>query len=198
MTQVYDIPEGFDVQAAFKAILDSLPQWRLRKALSYRQDMDRFLCAKSFLMLEGLLRERFGLESCPEFSYERNGKPYIAGRSDIFFNISHCRKGIACVVSESPVGMDIEEIQSGWEDLAPTVLNPDELSDVIRSGEPAVRFTEIWTRKESFLKLTGEGLADNMKDVLSGASGVLFKTELNRSAGYVLTLATWNTCGRKW
>lgn len=190
MTQIYDIPEGFDVSSALPALLDGLPQWRLREALSYRQDIDRFLCAKSFLMLEELLRERFGLESCPEFSYERNGKPYIPGRPDIFFNISHCRKGIACVVSESPAGIDIEEIQYGWEDLASAVLNPDELSEVINSGEPEVRFTEIWTRKESFLKLTGEGLADNMRDVLAGASGVCFKTEVKRTAGYVLTLAS--------
>ncbi len=56
---------------------------------------------------------------------------------------------------------------------------------------PGVKFTELWTRKESFLKLTGEGLKDNLKDVLSNANDVTFTTGINRSACHIHSVAIW-------
>lgn len=49
--------------------------------------------------------------------------------------------------------------------------------------------SEFRAKKESFLKLTGEGLRDNMKDVLSGTNEVSLATEINRPAGYVYSIA---------
>lgn len=188
MTKVYEIREGFDFTSALPDLLAQLPQWRMEQALRFRKDIDRFLCAKSFLMLEEMLRERWGQDLRMEFSYGSNGKPYLCGHPDIFFSISHCSKGIACAVSDSPVGVDIEEIQYD-RDVACQVLNAGELAELERSEEPDVCFTVIWTRKESYLKLTGEGLRDNMKDVLPPVGKVRFETEVNRPAAYVLTLA---------
>lgn len=188
MIEVFDIPDGFDATNELKKLLPRLPQWRLQKVLSYRQDIDRFLCAKSFQMLEDMLREHFGLAVCPEFSYGSHGKPYFRDHPEIFFNISHCHKGIACALMDKPVGIDIEEIQFD-EDLAKVIFNPEELGAVRSADEPAVKFTELWTRKESFLKLTGEGLRDNMKDVLSDADGVAFTAKINISSGYVYSTA---------
>ena len=188
MIQIFDIPNGFDASAELEELLPRLPQWRLLKVMSYRQDIDRFLCAKSFLMLEAMLRKNFALNKCPEFSYESNGKPFFRKYPRIFFNISHCHRGIACAIMDKPVGIDIEEIQFD-EDLAKVILDKDELVSVRNAEEPDVEFTKLWTRKESFLKLTGEGLRDNMMDVLFCADEVTFTTEINRSAGYVYSTA---------
>ncbi len=190
MIQIFDITDEFDAASELKELLPCLPQWRLQKALSYRQDIDRFLCAKSFLMLEDMLQENFGLTGCPEFSEESNGKPFLQDYSDVFFNISHCHRGIACAVMDRPVGIDIEEIQFD-EDLAKLIFSPDERESVRSADEPAVKFTELWTRKESFLKLTGEGLRDNMKDVLYDAGEVAFTTVINRHDSYVYSIAIW-------
>ncbi len=190
MIRIFDIPNGFNASAELKIILPHLPQWRLQKALSYRRDIDRFLCAKSFLMLEDMLRENFGLTGCLEFSEESNGKPFLRDYPEIFFNISHCRRGIACAVMDRPVGIDIEEIRFD-EDLAKVIFSPDELEAVRSADEPVVKFTELWTRKESFLKLTGEGLRDNMKDVLYDAGEVAFTTVINRHDSYVYSIAIW-------
>ena len=190
MIQIFDIPDGFDVTAELEELLPLLPKWRRQKVLSYRQVIDRFLCAKSFLMLEDMLREYFGLAECPEFSYDSHGKPCFRNYPGTFFNISHCHKGIACAVMDKPVGIDIEEIQFD-EDLAKHIFNPEELEAVRNADDPAVKFTEFWTRKESFLKLTGEGLRDNLKDVLYDADEVVFTTEINQSAGYVYSTAVW-------
>ena len=190
MIRIFDIPYGFDASAELEELLPLLPKWRLDKAMSYRFDIDKFQCAKSFLMLEDMLREHCGLAVCPEFSYDSHGKPYFRDYSEIFFNISHCHRGIACAVMDKPVGIDIEEIQYD-EDLAKVIFNPEELAAVRSADEPAVKFTEFWTLKESLLKLTGEGLRDNLKDVLSGTDEVAFTTEINQSAGYVYSTAIW-------
>lgn len=190
MTQIFDIPNGFDAASELKELLPLLPQWRRQKTLSYRQNIDRFLCAKSFLMLEDMLRENFGLAHCPEFSYDSHGKPYFSDYPGIFFNISHCQRGIVCAVMDKPVGIDIEEILFD-EDLAKVIFNPEELEAVRSADEPEVKFTEFWTRKESFLKLTGEGLRDNLKDVLSDANEATISTGINRSVGYIHSVAIW-------
>ena len=191
MVRIYDIPDGFDAAAQLPGILARLPQWRLEKAVSYRRDIDRFLCAKSFLMLEDILREHFGTDRCPVFSYGIHGKPYFREHPEISFNISHCRRGIACAVSDSPVGIDIEEIQYD-EKFVSIRLNPGELATVRNSNEPDVEFTRLWTLKESFLKLTGGGIRDNLKDILLETEGVRFKTHANRSAGYVCSMAVYD------
>lgn len=190
MTRVYHIPEDADISSAVPDMLARLPLWRREKALSFRYDIDRFLCAKSFLVLEEMLRARYGIEHCPEFSYERNGKPYIREYPGIFFNISHCRRGIAVVVADRPVGVDIEEINYDAT-LAGVILNQEELSAVRAAENADVKFTTFWTLKESFLKLTGEGIKDDMKNVLSEADGVRFTTEVRRSDGFVFSSATF-------
>lgn len=184
-TEVRIVPESISHEEVTN-LLALLPEWRLRKALSYRFDIDRYLCAESFLLLEKMLRENFGLSHCPEFSYGEQGKPFLNGCPHIHFSISHCRKGIACGVSNCPIGVDIEEIQYDAL-LAETVLNTEERSAVGMSDEPEVKFTELWTRKEGFLKLTGEGIRDNLRDVLSETEDVSFKTGCNRAAGYVIS-----------
>lgn len=188
MVKIYDIQDDSGISSALEDALARLPRLRLQKALSFRRDIDRFLCAESFLMLDEILREQFGLNGCPEFSYTDKGKPYLREYPDIFFSISHCRKGIAVAASDRPVGIDIEEI-GNYMDIAAIVLNDDELSEVIHSENPDICFTEIWTRKESYLKLTGEGLRDDMKHVLPPRERVTFKTQTRGYSGYVVTLA---------
>ena len=188
MIHIFNIVNNFDATSEFRAIMPYIPIWRLDKAMSYRYDIDRFLCAKSFLLLEDMLRQNFGMDCCPEFTYGDNGKPYFREHPDICFSISHCHRGIACAVMDRPVGIDIEDIQYD-DNLAKIILNPEELAIVRSADEPDVRFTEFWTKKESFLKLTGEGLRDNMKDVLSDTNEVSLATEINRPAGYVYSIA---------
>lgn len=185
--KVYDVPERLSTEDV-RNVLAELPEWRLQKAMSYRFDIDRFLCAESFLMLEGMLGECFGLTGVPAFSFGKHSKPFLKEYPGIHFNISHCRKGIACAVSDRPVGIDIETVLYDAA-LAEMTLSAEEKAEVEISDEPGVRFTELWTRKESFLKLTGEGVRDNLKDVLKEAENVCFRTETNLPAGYVLTVS---------
>ena len=105
--------------------------------------------------------------------------------------MSHCRRGIACAISDRSVGVDIEEIQFD-SDFAATVLNDSEMASVKASDRPAEAFTALWTRKESCLKLLGTGLADGLRDILSDHPEVEFTTEIRPDVGYVVTTACRN------
>jgi 4'-phosphopantetheinyl transferase len=182
-----EIVEEKDVKNQLSLILDRIPRWRREKVLSYRNDIDRYLCAKSFMLLqEGLMRD-YGVADEIRFSFNRYGKPFLADHPEIHFNLSHCRKGVACAIADSQVGIDIEEIL--YDDaVARYILSEEEYWEVTTSNNKAESFTKKWTEKESYLKMLGCGLLDNMKELDTGR--VLFSTRIEREAGVVVTLCS--------
>ena len=163
--------------------LEKLPEWRRKKALSYRRPLDRFLCAKALLLLADALEAK--AEELAEFEYGPAGKPRLKGMEGIHFSLSHCPACVCCVMADEPVGIDVELIQ--WdEDLAKETMNRRELSEIEAA---AAEFTKFWTMKESLLKLTGQGISDNLKDVLQGC-GAKFETDICEDKGYIITVAT--------
>jgi len=95
------------------------------------------------------------------FSLNDYGKPYIVGITNIHYNISHSGKYIAFVVSDEPVGIDIELIKFADFAIAKRFFSYDEVKYII-VGESHLRFYEIWTMKESMLKLEGKGLSKSL------------------------------------
>lgn len=174
-------------EESVQAALAELPEWRLTKALAYKRSIDRFLCAEAFILLKQGLKELFGLSDDISFEYESSGKPHIAGRSDIYFSISHCSRCVACIVADAPVGIDVEDIQYDRE-LALKAFNAGELAGIEAAEKPDVEFTRLWTMKESLLKLTGQGIVDDLPGVLQGDLPE-FKIEINFERGYVLCAA---------
>jgi len=53
-------------------------------------------------------------------------------------------------------------------------------------------FTSLWTQNEALLKLTGEGITDDLKTVLrsSRMDGVSLQTIVNTEKGYCVSIAT--------
>lgn len=88
-----------------------------------------------------------------------NGRPYFADFPDVHFSLSHSGDRVMCAVSGGAVGCDVEEIRSGEAGArrirqASRCFAPGEQKLVREEPE---NFYRIWTLKESFLKLTGEG-----------------------------------------
>jgi 4'-phosphopantetheinyl transferase len=80
------------------------------------------------------------------------------------FNLSHTRGLVACAVAAAgEVGIDVESADRPAEpgDLAARFFSPDEVEHLqaCALAEQRVRFTELWTLKEAFLKALGVGLA---------------------------------------
>lgn len=184
---VYDILLEEDLSFQLSSLLDKIPIWRKEKVMSYKHDIDKYLCAKSFMLLkEGLSRDYY-INDDIHFSYNRYGKPFLLGHPEIHFNLSHCRKGVACAISYNPVGIDIEEIVYD-DDIAKFIFSEDEYEQVISSPNPAESFTKAWTEKESYAKMIGCGLLDNMKALR--VKNALFSTKINRNVGYIVTVCS--------
>jgi len=88
------------------------------------------------------------------------GKPYFKD-SDIFFSYSHCKNAVACAVSKSEIGVDIELIREVKPAVIKRVCCENELK-IIKNAED---FIKIWTMKEAFAKFTGRGFAQGFKSV---------------------------------
>ncbi len=185
MLYINDDISSFDLAAALR----QLPAWRREQALRHRHDTDRRLCAAAYMLLWQGLRAEYGIAEPPEFGYADGGKPFIAGRPDIHFSLSHCPAAALCAIGSEPVGADIERIRPFKERLAERVLNAGELASVTADPRPDVAFIRLWTMKESLLKLTGEGIRRELKGVLCGCTA-RFATTVNEERGYVFTICT--------
>ena len=77
-----------------------------------------------------------------------------------------CCDAVACVVDSVPVGVDVESLDAFDEQLVAAVMNDEEQRQIRHSADPRIAFARLWTMKESLLKMSGEGLADDMRTVL--------------------------------
>lgn len=109
--QVFDHPQDV-TQEELQQDLLLLPEWRRQNASSYRFLIDQVLCAKAYLLLKNGLKEVYDITGNPVFEYVKHEKPVLRDYPDIHFNLSHCRRGIMCVIDDMPIGCDIEEIES--------------------------------------------------------------------------------------
>lgn len=171
-----------------------LSEQRREQVARYKLEGPRRQAVAAYLLLRKALREMYGIHDAPVFEYDANGKPSILGHPEIFFNLSHCRKAVACVVADSPVGIDVEETCRFSDSIARYTLDDEEYESVVKSDNPSQAFIRLWTMKEALLKYTGEGLRRDIKTVLrlSPANKVEFLTELHD--GYVVSVVNTKSC----
>ena len=174
----------------------SLPDWRREKALRFKHEQGRKECAFAYLLLCQALQESYGITQQPTFLIGEHGKPsllfnsqFSIFNSQLFFNLSHCKQAIACVLSERPVGVDVESIGRYSESLARHVLSPEEFALVSSAPDPQIPFTRLWTQKEAVVKLTGRGIDDDLPNLLFKYNNVSLHTEEHLDKGYILTVA---------
>ena len=120
------------------------------------------------LLLKSALSE-FGVDSY-ELELLPSGKPVLRG-SEFHFNISHAGGLCALAISDSPVGIDIQNLSaldriSDLSRFAERFLTPDERA--IFSEEPTKeRLCRLWTRKEALVKLLGRTLGNSLSQFSS-------------------------------
>lgn len=181
---------------ALKEALDALPDWRRAQALRHKHQQGQAECALSYLLLCKGLREK-GITAQPTFEYGENGKPTLKEFPEIHFNISHCKAGVACAISECAVGVDIEVLGRYSERLAQYTMNAKELEEISNAPDRDVAFTRLWTMKEATMKLIGEGIGTNVRNVLEHSSNIIiYKTTVNKERGYVVTVAEWSNANQ--
>ena len=153
---------AFDLKAA----LEEISEQRREQALKFKYEQGQRLCVLAYLLLKQALRERYGITENPVFEYNEHGKPSIVGHPEIFFNLSHCKEAAICVVSDQPVGVDVEGIREYKESLVNYTMNDEEIAQIKSAENPASTFIRLWTMKEATTKLIGTGISNDMKTVL--------------------------------
>jgi 4'-phosphopantetheinyl transferase len=154
--------------------------------VKFKHELGRKTCAAAYLLLCQGLRREYGIEEPPVFEYGEHGKPAIVGHPEICFNMSHCREAALCVLSDRPVGVDVESIRSYSESLARYTMNDREMQLILKARRPEVEFTRLWTLKEAVVKRSGEGIRNDMKHVLDGLKDA--KTQINEKKSYVFSI----------
>lgn len=174
-------------------LIDSLPDWRKEAALKHRFEQGQRECCLSYLLLYDMLREHFGITEPPRFVIGEHGKPTldISGR-DIRFNLSHCKRSVACIVSDTEeVGIDVECTGRYTAALADYCMSDAEREAIARAECADTEFTTLWTMKEALLKLTGEGITDDLRTILESArtEGVSFTSGISSDRQYAWSIA---------
>ena len=98
------------------------------------------------------------------------GKPYLRDYPDTNFNISHTKDAIVCAMADKPVGVDVESVKPFNKRIVERFFTQNEQDYIFVSKEGQdERFAEIWTKKESYIKCSGKGMAIPFEsfDVLS-------------------------------
>ena len=152
----------FDLEAA----LGEISAQRREQALRFKYEQGQRLCVLAYQLLKQGLRETYGITENPIFEYNEHGKPSIVGHPDIFFNLSHCKEAAVCVISDHPVGIDVESIREYKESLVRYTMNDAEIREIESAENPASAFIRFWTMKEATMKLVGTGINNDMKNVI--------------------------------
>ena len=152
----------FDLEAA----LGEISEQRREQALKFKFELGQRLCVLAYQLLKQGLREEYGITENPVFEYNEHGKPSIVGHPEIHFSLSHCKEAAACVISDHPVGIDVESIREYKEGLAHYAMNDEEVRRIEASDNPAAAFIRLWTMKEATLKLIGTGISDDLKTAI--------------------------------
>lgn len=90
-----------------------------------------------------------------EIYYNKYGKPYL--NKGLYFNISHTKNIVVCVLSDKEIGIDIEYLRYS-DSIVKKCFNQKEKEIIKNSNNKKEIFTIIWTIKESYVKLLGIGL----------------------------------------
>ena len=178
---------GFDLDAA----LGEISEQRREQALKFKHELGKRLCVLAYQLLKRGLDEVYGIKENPVFEYNEHGKPMIVGHPEIFFNLSHCKEAAICVVSDQPVGVDVESVRSFNESLVRYTMNEAEVKEIESAEDQAVAFIRLWTMKESALKLIGTGISNEMKQVLQ-QKNLQFQTFVDTQRRFVYSICHFN------
>ena len=126
------------------------------------EDSKRCICAE--LLLQYSLFQVFGRFVKIDTVYNQFGKPFLNHVNGFSYNLSHSGKWVVIAFGRNEIGIDIEEIQRGKENIADRFFSEDEKKFIYAANkeEQAKRFTQIWTLKESYIKFLGTGLSTNL------------------------------------
>lgn len=157
VTDIRRLPDPKEDPAALCPVSCS----RRRKVMKYTRADDRRRCLGAGILLAGIL-PLYG-ENPENLTYGPEGKPQA---ENVHFNLSHSGHLVICAVGRKAVGCDIEKTAEEPEGVAERFFHRNEAAYLqkFRGQERNEMFYRLWTWKESYVKMTGEGLMLPLRD----------------------------------
>ena len=182
--------ENADHSEFLEKALPLLSNERREKTLSYKNESDRVTSAAAELLLGFAVDEQMMsggslFTDAPEergvhlrpiswhkltagetgfaYTYDKtdSGKPFFSEPGAPFFSISHTANVAVVVISDAPVGIDIEGDRSVNESLVRKAFSESDAGFILAGAdedEQRDRFLRGWTLKESYVKMRGDSV----------------------------------------
>ena len=137
---------------------------QLKKSIDLHDDdfklLDNFTNEKrkrEFLAIRHLLKNMLG--GIQKITYNKLGQPLLVNSSQ-HISISHSISMAAIIVSNKPVGIDVEEITRNIEKVLSRFLSPEELTWTAKANDSHLSRLICWCAKEAIYKLVKESDVD--------------------------------------
>ncbi|MCR4616362.1 MAG: 4'-phosphopantetheinyl transferase superfamily protein [Clostridiales bacterium] len=158
---LFDKLEKFNYENVFELLSAD----RQKKVMNFKSDESRNLSAAAYMLLKYAVRDFAWLDAVPEMSLNGHGKPYFKDIGNLYFNLSHCKYGVVCGISDKEIGVDIQDVRKFSDGTVKKVMCPAEKAIIEKSDAPERAFAKIWSMKESYVKLSGEGISFGLQNV---------------------------------
>ena len=163
----------------FRRVLATLSPVRREKVLALRLRSSRNESLGAACLLDQCLRTLGLREAEMCYRFGAAGKPAFANRPELHFSLSHSGGMAAAVLSDRPVGCDVQQLTKADPEIARRRFAAEECEYIFSADprEQRERFFRLWALKESYAKATGEGLQLplNAYAVTVGENAVLVK-----------------------
>jgi 4'-phosphopantetheinyl transferase len=158
----------------FDGFATVLAKEELERAERFRfaRDRSRFVFGRAQLrhILSSYLQIEPGEIS---FAYSAKGKPFlrpVGTLSGLMFNLAHSEDlAVLAVTRSGQVGIDLEKIRSlpDADHLVSRFFSPEEAATfgTMPENQRLAAFFNLWTRKEAWLKATGEGIGGGLDKI---------------------------------
>lgn len=171
---------------------------RREQILSFHSMEDRCRSLTASLLLRLALGKEAVSYEAAVFSKGEHGKPMLE-HANLHFNLSHAGTWAMCALADREVGADIECLfrfdgkKKRMAGIARKCLTMKERAFLEKSDHCEEDLIRIWTKKESFVKMTGEGLSRDLSTV-DTMQGICYE-QRTLPDGYCATVCTESFCG---
>ena len=157
-----------------KYAAELLCRQRYEKYKAFKSEKAAYESLAAGLLLQTGLERLYGIgKNELEFEYTDKEKPYLKGRKDICFSISHTEEFAGVAIGSIPLGFDAE--CAGYSESADKIkldeknlkvayrfFSEDEMHFLEKCDDKSWCFRELWSMKESYMKLTGLGFSKTL------------------------------------
>jgi len=172
----------------YLSLLDKIRKAKRKKIERFKFREDKLRCLSGEILLKYALEKYFNIEYNKEIITEDEfGKPYLRDKQ-ISFNISHSGSWAVVVCYVNDAGIDVERVVNPPYEIMPDTFTKNEIKQIEDCGlqEKADMFYKIWTLKESYIKMIGQGLSiplDSFSINISDKNTISVKDNNRPSAG---------------